>query len=99
MNECSIAYREMVPGDRSFILATWIRSAMQSSGLSKLRFIRLCIPIIEHQLRLDSFRVACAPDAPNTIYGWACYRDSVVQYVYVVKDLRGHGIFESLIGK
>jgi len=41
--------------------------------------------------------VACHPDDPDTILGWACTGPDVVFYVFVKRDVRRVGVASSLL--
>lgn len=102
MNEMQIAIRIMEPGDKNFILSTWLRSYKHSSSFAK-RITNSIYYFFHHNIvtnileRPDTkVTVACNPQDPNVIYAYLVqggFEDQVVvHYIYVKAPFRGLGI-------
>ncbi len=88
-----VLVRDAQPGDRNYILSTWLRSAKELSRMPKDLFFALTRPQAELDISGDTI-VACSEESPGTILGWACYSGSVLRWAYVDFKLRGMGIFK-----
>lgn len=89
-----VAIRAMEPGDRAFILSTWLRSAKDKSRLPRDRFFRLMRPQVEADIENGIVVVACDAKTRSTIYAWAAFRDGVLRWAYVAFGLRGQGLLK-----
>jgi len=91
-----VLVRTVEPGDRNFVISTWLRSAKDASKMSKDKFFSFTRPQVERDIDNGMVVVACDAEVPGTIYGWACYRDGVLRWAYTVYDLRNRGVFSFL---
>lgn len=96
-----VAVRAMEPGDREFVLSTWLNSEGAHQHTSKVwtraRFFAWRRPVVEHHVGAGGVIVACAPETPGTIYGWLCATaPGVYEYAYVIPAARGRGLYKAL---
>ncbi len=94
--------RKAVPGDREFILSSWIRSHGESrfarnAGMSHYREHH--IPRIEAAVADSSRAFFCAvlKDDESIIVGWSTGRKGVLDYVYVKAASRNMSVGSTLI--
>ncbi len=88
-------------GDRGFIIDSWL-TGYHESPQGKL------IPdamywsafgqkgLVEALVDLSPPTVACLPERPEFIYGWACAGQRTLHYLYVRADFRRQGIGAAL---
>ena len=92
-----VILRQMVDGDRAFILdSAWrsIRSHPATEQCTAAQLGRLMSPL------LDSWQTLVAADvgAPDMILGWLCHRASnAVAWAYVKPWARGKGVLRALL--
>jgi GNAT superfamily N-acetyltransferase len=84
----------------AFIRAHWVK------GYKGSRFARACgaehyndvqTRIARHLAHSCSVLVACDPDSPAVLWGFACWHRSTLHFVAVAPELRGHGIARDLL--
>lgn len=88
---------------RSFLLSTWVRSAIpsirkvtgNSSQISQDRMVEEEASRAESLWKLGS--VVHGKDDDYTVYAWIVGEQGVLHYVYVVPELRKKGVAEALI--
>lgn len=96
-----LALRPMAyESDRALILGTWLNSVL--AHFPRRRRGREALPIrlyAERSLASHRTVVACSPDHPTVIHGWACGDPDAghLDFVYVPFPLRGLGLGRSLI--
>ena len=99
-------------GDHPFVVDSWVKS-YQSYALSRdcehcnnagriyrgNRFLRGHKRLIRDILARSgtALLVACHPDDPEPILGWACSENGVLHYVFVKKDVRRVGVASALL--
>lgn len=84
--------RAMLPGDRRFIVPTWVRSlAFQRRGDHRARTLKRYWSIVDRVLDDRATRVEVLT-AGSAIHAWAAVTGDVLQYAYVPPELRGHGL-------
>lgn len=91
------------PGDRSYILRTWISSYTHSPLARALgnSYFKSYAPVVERQLARSVVRVACMADEPGAIVGFAVVEPelSTVHYVAVRSNWRKRGVASLLLSK
>lgn len=92
LGDSTLVVRKAEPGDTSFLLSTWLRSAKDITRMTKDDFFSFTRPQVEADLKNGTVLVACDQAEPGTICGWVCYRDGVERWGYTVYKLRNHGI-------
>jgi hypothetical protein len=100
-----VAIREYLPGDRNFILATWLRGAYYGQDyfrqIPKDTFMAQYHAFVEKILASPSvkIRVACLKDDPEVILGYSVLgsESQVLNWVFVKSAWRAIGIGKSLI--
>jgi GNAT superfamily N-acetyltransferase len=99
-NALPISLRPSEPGDRGFILDSWIRSYRDSPWARMMghAYTDGHDALIKRILGRSAVLVACYDADPETILGWACTERDVVHYVYVKHKLRRRGIARMLLG-
>lgn len=110
------ALRPSSPDDLAFLAETWKRSALGSKvggvpscAVLSLYGDRLAYGVTwraRRLLALHGARVACDPEAPGVVLGWACVATPrvgppatppLILWVYVRDDFRGQGIARALL--
>ena len=95
--------RDVLPADYNFILATWLRglyySDMWFKEMEKATFMKNYHKVIEAILARPgcSTKIACLKDDLNVILGYAVYKDTVVDWIFVKSSWRNIGIAKSLV--
>lgn len=98
-------------GDHPFVVDSWVKSYQSyvmmrecphCGGAGRIyrgqRFLRGHKRLVREILaRGAALLVACMPDDPETILGWACTEDGVVHYVFTKRDVRRVGIAKALL--
>lgn len=100
-----IAVRDSLPGDRAFILATWLRGLYYGetyySDIPKDVFMKHYHDILEARMAQSVIKVSCLRDDPEVILGYSVYHDSagagVLDFIFVKKAWRKNGIAHSLL--
>lgn len=92
-----VLFRPFEKGDVNYIMSTWLRSERDISRMTEKRFFAWRRPAVELHVEHDDFIVACDPNKPSAIYGWACFRQGVPIYVYVMAALRNNGLRAELL--
>lgn len=100
MNDLLIE-REEEPGDRDFILASWLRSYRLSEtvkGVDKSLYYSGQNKLASRILAGSEVKILAASEDPKTIVAWMCYRFPVIHYIYVKQDFRRMGLASRLLG-
>lgn len=95
----------MVPEDKNFILATWLRGLYYGdsvfSNMRKSTFMSSYHAVIEHLLtkNANSIKVACLKDDPSVILGYAvlAQNDTTLHWAFTKKGWRSIGIIKDLL--
>lgn len=103
--EQSVLYRDLEPGDVSFVLDSWIKSFRDSPYAGVIpnhRFFDITHEVIEELLaRGAKVEVAAAKHDPTRILGWVCYEPVngglAVHYLYVKDPFRLRGLGKTLL--
>lgn len=94
-------FRERNAHDRNFIMACWMRSFRSNSRWAKLVdpdiYSRCHSQMLDRLLSDSGSVVACNPDDPHQIFGFAIYQPSlegvaIIHWVYVKEVYRKLGI-------
>lgn len=88
------------PGERSFIISTWVRSyGHVRANISRSQYAALHGRLVEKLLSAARARVvvACSENAPDALHGWACGAAPSLHYVYVPPELRRSGLARALV--
>lgn len=96
----SHALRPAEPGDRGYVLQTWLESYRQSPWAHQLpefaywsRFGH--VGLVEDVAFRSPVVVACLPETPSFIYGWCCHSavppEPVLHYMFVRHEFRRQG--------
>lgn len=102
-----VAIREYVPGDRNFILKTFLVGLYYGgsvfSDMVKGVFMKKYHAIAEKLLDypLTKIKICCLKEDPDTVLGYSIYRyvdgKTVLDFLYVKKAWRRAGIGKSLL--
>ena len=82
--------------DRGFVYMTWIRSLQAMTAMPSKKFIAWQKPLIEWAIGNCPVIIACDPEIPDSIFGWACRGYGLRNYTYVMNSLRHHGLATEL---
>lgn len=102
----SLRIRPMEPGDRNFILSSWLRSyigknvAQGKDGYADVRayFYEDYAPVIRDLVERSTILVACLEDEPSSIVAWlAAEGDDIIHYVLVKPRWRRLGVAKWLL--
>ncbi len=99
-----ISVRDYMPGDKNFILATWLRGLFYGESwfslIPKNVFMEHYHNVIEHILASKSttVKVACLLEDPEVILGYTVLgSNNTVHWVFVKKSWRSIGIAKDLV--
>jgi hypothetical protein len=93
--------RDGVETDLGYVLDSWgkaLRQCYPDTSTSEFfgAFRRYAMDVLRAE---SSLYVACPPDAPELIWGWALFRrNGDLEFAYVRRALRGIGIYRRLVG-
>lgn len=97
-----ITYRLATPGDRAYVIDTWLQSYRGSQFAMKLpdfvywsRFGH--VGLVEHLVEHEDILIAGLPDDPSWMYGWLCHGTDVVHYVFTRGEFRNQGVARALL--
>ncbi len=95
-----MAMRPLEATDTGFVATNWANSyrhrALKWSRVEPGVYEREQRKLIDRMLGAAEFSLLVNAEVPRTIYGWACATGRVLQYVYVVPELRKRGIARAL---
>jgi hypothetical protein len=95
------AFDSSRPGERGFVLATWVRSyASHWRGAARISRAERHARLVQKILGAENARtiVACSEQAHDALHGWACaVPGEALHYVYVALELRCNGLARALI--
>lgn len=97
-----IRVRTLAPGDRNFIMATWLRGLRYGNSwfgmIDQDTYFRVYGQFIEKILADPKtlVQVACLHDDPEVILGYAVSRGDSLDFVFVKRSWRKIGIAKSL---
>lgn len=91
--------RPGTPEDHPFVVDSWLQSYRQQSiardaGRAYMHDMKW---LVRAWLARAALLVACDPEEPGAIWGWAVTRRDVILYVYVRQEFRRHGIARALL--
>lgn len=100
-----VTIRDMLPEDKNFILATWLRGTFYGesvySNMPKSLFMDKYHKVLEFLLTNPNtkVRVACLKDDADVILGYSVFtKDSnTLHWVFVKKSWRGIGIARDIV--
>lgn len=100
-----VAYRPVEEADMGFVVKGWIHSYHDGTETMRAvpwtRFKREQRAVIRDCLERGACIVACDPEDPATLYGFAAGWDDlgvgVAHYVYVMQTRRGMGLARALV--
>jgi hypothetical protein len=92
-----LAIRGYEPGDRSFVLSTWVQSGRLTSHTSRDVYLAHEPRLAERLVRECPVLVLCSPRRTSTILAWACIDGDVLHFAYVVPELRRRGVLKALV--
>lgn len=95
------ALRPAEPGDRGYVLQTWLESYRRSPWAQQLPDFAYWskfghVGLVEEMAYQSLVTVMCLPETPSWIYGWCCASDGPAEpqlhYVFVRHEFRRQGI-------
>lgn len=96
----TVLLRDPSGEDVPFILNSWLKSARNvgdsrhmSNDVYYTNYRDECVK----KLKAGFVTVACNPDIPSQIFGWAAASDTALHYVYVKEPYRKRGIAGQLV--
>lgn len=98
-----VAIRSILPEDRNFILATFLRGLYYGDSwftlIPKQSFMEHYHKVIDYLLAKPGVqvKVACLKDTPDVILGYSILSNDTVHFVFVKKNWRGIGIARDLV--
>jgi GNAT superfamily N-acetyltransferase len=96
-----VKLRAAQPGDRSYVLKTWVSGYNHSPIARALGncYYRAWAPIIERQYSRSDIRIACVPDEPGAIIGFAVVQPKLklLHYVAIREKWRRKGVASLLL--
>lgn len=97
-----VRVREMVPGDRAWVISSWIESYSEhGTGLvthiPRGEYCRRWRNVIEACLETSTTLVVCPLDDDDTILAWLCAIGKTVHYAHVKRTFHGLGFLSLLL--
>ncbi len=98
-----IAVRDFLPGDKSFILATWLRGLRYGNdwflAIDSSSYFTTYHRVLEQLLSSpnSTIKVACLKDDTDVILGYSVYKRDRLDWLFVKKAWRGIGIAKQLV--
>lgn len=97
--------RDFRPGDRNFILATFLEGLYYGDSwfslIDKESFFFHYGKVAEHLVNSPNvaIKVACLPDDPDAIIGYSMLSSDflTIHWTHIKKRWRGHGVMRSLL--
>lgn len=95
--------RLISPGDRNFVLSSWLKSNLASRDHRDIRrevYYEFLTPVVSSILERAVCLVLCDIESPDHIYGYIVYEPGellVVHYVFVKHSFRRFGFAKMLI--
>jgi hypothetical protein len=94
--DVSVGFRDMEPGDRKFILSSWLRNHRKAGDwprrmanlLGEQAYYDAHTPVVEKLLERSGALVACNPLTPHQIIGYSVMSDSVLHWLFVKAPFR-----------
>lgn len=98
----SHAIRQAGPGDRGYLMDTWLQTYRASPFAKKLPDFAYWsdfghVGLVESIVNTVPGKVACLPDAPEFIYGYAVSDGHFLHYLFVRNEFRGQGLGRALL--
>lgn len=95
--------RPLCDADWHFVLDSWLRSFRHGNDHARAADMRPFFTqeqdgIERARERGAVFSIACADYDEEQIFGWACYEEMLLHYVYVKQPYRQTGIATALLG-
>lgn len=90
------------PGDRNFVAASWFASYFKGGECPRLtheEYKASVAPLLDAILRRSEVFVACVPNFPDEILGYAVFEGPALHFVYVKDAFRRHGIAQDLLAR
>lgn len=100
-----VGFREYMPSDKAFILATWLRALRFGNSWYNLIdakvYYAVYHAVLENLLAKSTttIRVACLKDDPEVILGFSVYESPRLHWVYIKQAWRKLGIARALVPK
>ena len=98
-----VAFRNRLPSDTAFILATWLRGLRFGNSWYKLIdsqvYFAVYHAVLESILSQEKtvIKIACLQDDPEVILGFSAYTGNRLHWVYVKQAWRNLGIARKLV--
>lgn len=97
----TIQIRDVKEEDLPLIYSTWLLGLYHGcewmNRIKKESFFKNYKLFIERRLPLCTVKVAALADDPDVILGYVCYRDNVLDWIFVKKAWRKMGIAKMLL--
>lgn len=98
LSKCPAVYRQMEAADIPFIIDSWTRSLWRSfqyiPNFREYQHARISA-ILSHGTTL----LACHPENPEIIYGYAVWEADVLHWLYVKYPLRRFGLCKEMLSR
>lgn len=91
MTDLGLELRAMQPGDRNYVLSSWLRSyakAREFRGMVRAAYFRMYTPYVEAMLSRSTVVVATLPEAPTAVLGWMAVENDLLHYVHTKPNWR-----------
>lgn len=82
------------PADLAYVVDSWVKRGRDRGERLSDATARVRAILADEGTEL---RIACLPDDPDAILGWAAVAPPSLHYVYVRKELRGQGLARALL--
>lgn len=93
-----LGLREMTKADLPYVMSSWL--GQYGWAFPKRERIQHVIrerQRIERLMRKARVVIACAPEHPSVVHGWACVTGSTLEFAYVPIELRRAGICKAML--
>jgi hypothetical protein len=86
--------------DTRAVVTAWVNSAVREEPARKRGRLKDRLwPRVIGAVRKCDIVILTSPTHPSVIHGWAAGKNGVLHYVWVARELWGHGLAKALIGE
>lgn len=90
-----------MPGDRAKLAQDWGGTywdhKLVDHRVTRAVYDEFHRTVIDRLLDTTAVVVACSPERPTTIYGWACGEPGRLHYAHVSSECRGRGLGRTMV--
>jgi len=96
----NIQIRDLTTADEPFVYSTMLRSLYYGNSyynsILQSKFFQMYPIVIRNLIAKSAVRIACLPDEPDVILGYALLEPNIIHFVYVKEAWRKQGVAKAL---